>query len=313
MRRVARMLSVATILVAPLPAGGVGFAAEAALQAPAAQPPPAQPPQGRLTPPTFLPGETWDSMPRILNELRGLIAESTNPNLVAEAATRLWQEHHASGLVVLPTPRVEQSVQMHRMHVQELERSIGALEAALRRPQLAAEAVSNLLAVKVALESEVDWIQTLGKWTATVVPNTPQARLLEGRQIRAPFIPLPFLPLPYVHYGPEEAIENAVVGINQCMVVLKEIQGMKVRLVPIELPVWIEPWYARRAIVGYVVVWIVEFVPSQFLKRVVTCNDCCNKITTQVLTEVVEHPELLDFWSYFRKGHHASKAEHAYP
>jgi hypothetical protein len=104
-------------------------------------------------------------------------------------------------------------------------------------------------------------------------------------------------------------VTHDVIGVNECMVVVKEIQGLKARLVVIRLPIWVEPWFARRAIVGFRPVWIWEYVPAQFIKRIVTCNDCCNKIRPEVSTEIVEHPELLDFWRFFDKGHKVWKPD----
>ena len=250
-----------------------------------------------IEPPTFPPGESWDSMPVMLKQLRELIVQDTGGGALAEAAERLWQVHHMSALVVLPTPDVKETEELFRMHVQELERSAAILDEAARRSELPAQDAARLLDVKLSLEAEIDSVQTIGLWTAGVRPRTPQARALHRRQIRAPFIPLPFPIAP-----PEEVVESDVIGVNECMVVVKEIQGLKVRLVAKVLPVWVEPWYARRRIVGHRIVWCLEFVPAQFIKRVVTCNDCCNKIRPQTFTEIIEHPELLHFWRYFKKG-----------
>lgn len=258
----------------------------------------------QLAPPPFDTAANWDSMARILDEQRRIIAENPDSTLVGQAARIVWRTLHMSGIVVLPTAGVDETFEMHRNHVQQLEASIKVLEARLWKGDLAAEAGDSVLEVKVSLEAEADWIQTLGQWTANVRPRTPQARVLNKRQLRSPFVPLPFLhPL----HGPEEVVTHDVIGINECMVVVKEIQGMKVRLVAKILPVWVEPWSSRRRIVGTKVVWCVEYVPAQFIKKVVTCNDCCNEIKNEIFTEIIEHPELLHFWRFFKKGyeHHS--------
>ncbi|RMH15477.1 MAG: hypothetical protein D6696_20670 [Acidobacteria bacterium] len=255
-----------------------------------------------LQPPDFGRGEDFDSMPKLLAQMRALVADAASPAALAKAAQRLWQVHHMSGLVVLPTPGVEETADMLRMHVRELQTSAEVLDAAARRADLPPEAFDAVLEVKTSLEAEIDSVQTLGKWTATAPPGSKRARTLLKKQIRAPFIPLPF-PISQPH----EVVTSDVIGVNECMVVVKEIQGMKVRLVLKVLPVWVEPWFARRKIVGFKRVWILEYVPAQFIKRVITCNDCCNRIRPQILTEIVEHPELLDFWRYFKKGHYYKK------
>ena len=255
----------------------------------------------QIQPPEFPPDENWDSMPRILEEQRRIVSRSSNLELVGRAAGIIWQTHHMSGLVVLPTAGVEETFEMHRNHVQQLEVSIRVLDERLGRgPQLPAAAAQSVLEVKVSLEAEIDWTQTIGRWTAEIRPNTPQAKHLQKRQLRSPFIPIPILKT----HGPEEVVTEDVIGINECMVVVKEIQGMKVRLVAKLLPIWIEPWFSRRKIVGFKIVWCVEYVPAQFIKKIITCNDCCNKIKNEVFTEIIEHPELLNFWRYFKKGHY---------
>lgn len=256
---------------------------------------PEDPKPVELVPPTYGPDEDWNSMPVILNDLRGHVRNG-GP-LAGEAARRLLAAHMMSGIAaVLPTPGVQETQAMSATAVREFGASTEAIEAALK--EATGEAAVALLDVKLTIESMVDLVQTVGKWTANAEPGTEQAKLLEGRQIRRAF---PVLPLPFLK-GPEEVVTSDVIGVKECMVVVKEIQGLKLRLRAILLPVWVEPWYARRKIVGWKVVWILEFVPAQFIKRVVTCNDGENKIRPQTLTEVIEHPELLDFWRFFAKG-----------
>jgi hypothetical protein len=260
-----------------------------------------RPTEDVLRPPKWSPNENWDAMKRILNEQRAILAgEIPNPALASEAVKQLWLTHHMSGLAQLPTPGVPESTAAHRTHVQELELSIRALGRALNRKDLNGKTLSLLLETKVSLQAEVDWIQTIGKWTAITPPNSPQAKVLHKRQLRAPFLRFPF-PRPRI---PRENFQSDVIGLNQCMVVVKDIQGLKVRLIYRKIPIWVEPWAARRHVVGFKIVWWVEYVPAEFIKRIVTCNDCTSscreqRIKRYVFTEIREEPELLDFWRFY--------------
>ena len=154
------------------------------------------------------------------------------------------------------------------------------------------------LEAKLWAETELDLIQTIGRWTARIPAHDLRLARPLIREIRAPFIPYPWIA---ARQPPCERVVSDVLGPGECQVVLKELFGLKRRLVPQRIPIWVEPWAARRKIVGYHFVWRIEYVPAEFLKRVVTSNCCCGKIKRRVYTEIVEHPELLNFVSFFGK------------
>ncbi len=256
-------------------------------------------PSEQHAPPAFPDNQNWDSMGRILAQQRRIVTENPDNELVGKAASIIWQTHHMSGLVVLPTPGVDETVAMHRDHIAQLEESVQVLDKRLQRePHLGGAPAQSVLDVKVSLEAELDWIQTVGLWTAEAPPDSPRAKILQKRQLRSFFIPLPIPAL----QGPDEVVTKDVIGVCESMVVVKEIQGMKARLIAKLLPVWIEPWFARRRIVGTRIVWCVEWVPAQFIKKIITSKECC-ELKHDVHTEIIEHPELLDFWRFFPKGH----------
>lgn len=253
-------------------------------------------PQERLQPPTWQPNEDWDSMKVIMEEQRAFI-ERGRPALVKKAAEILWLTFHMSGIAILPTPNVEETLAMHRMHIQELQKTIGVIQDALaKRQDLPEDILAFLNDVKVSFEADVDLLQTVGKWTATVPPGSPAAKQLVSRQLRSPFIPFP---TPRTS-EPQETVKHDVVGPGQCMVVVKEIHGLKVRLVAEIIPIWVEPWFSRRRIVGYKIVWHLEYVPAEFIKRIESCNRNL-EIITRTDIEIKAEPELLDFWQFYKK------------
>ena len=153
-----------------------------------------------------------------------------------------------------------------------------------------------LLDAKAFLEAEVDMLQTLAAWTITVNPGTPEAEVLAKRNIRAPFIP--HAPL----RSPKKDIRTGVIENGECFILLKEMHGIKARLIAEIIPVWVEPWYARRRIVGHRIVWRLEFVPAEFIKKLTTCKGR-GKLVHDVHQEAVLEPKLLNFWRFYGKGH----------
>lgn len=116
-----------------------------------------------------------------------------------------------------------------------------------------------------------------------------------SREVRSPF----FVgrPTPTVQ---EQVITPDSVAPGNCVVVTKEIQGVKAVIRPVIIPIWIEPWYARATIVGYETVWVWEFVPAEFLKTINYCN-LDGTLSTQVNVKVVLERQLLHFWSFLDK------------
>lgn len=165
------------------------------------------------------------------------------------------------------------------------------------------------LDVKVNLEAEHDFIQTIGKWTVTVLPDSPEAKALIDKNLRAPFLPVTFRG----SRQPKEDIFEGVIGPNECHVVVKEIHGLTAKLRCKIQPVYSEPWYARRRFVGYKKVWWIEYVPAEFIKRILTCNRGSYwrgyRTVTEVKIEVVEEPQLLDFVRFYggKQGHKMKK------
>jgi hypothetical protein len=99
----------------------------------------------------------------------------------------------------------------------------------------------------------------------------------------------------------EQVIVPDAIGEGDCVVVLKEIQGVKAVVRRKLIPIWVEPWFARARIVGYRVVWVWEFIPAEFLKTISYCN-AGGSVVQDVNIRVVIERQLLHFWSFLNKN-----------
>jgi hypothetical protein len=118
-----------------------------------------------------------------------------------------------------------------------------------------------------------------------------------SRQARSPF---PFLLASTSAIPDEQVILTDPLADGECAAVIKEIQGLKLVVTPRLIPIWVEPWFARRRIVATTVVWVAEFVPAEHIKTISVCN-VAGTIETDVDTQVVLERQLLHFWRFLHK------------
>ena len=118
-----------------------------------------------------------------------------------------------------------------------------------------------------------------------------------SRQVRSPF----YIGAATSNIIQEQVIVPDAIGEGDCVVVLKEIQGVKAVVRRKLIPIWVEPWFARARIVGYRVVWVWEFIPAEFLKTISYCN-AGGSVVQDVNIRVVIERQLLHFWSFLNKN-----------
>ena len=158
--------------------------------------------------------------------------------------------------------------------------------------------------------------QVIGQHTSQCAPNAslrdPNCAILiaddEGgvdidnvfpgfsRQVRSPF----FIGNSTSGMIQEQVIVPQAIGLDECVIVLKEIQGVKAVVRRVLIPIWVEPWAARARIVGFKVTWVWEFIPAEFLKTISYCN-IGGAVVQNVQTRVVLERELLHFWGFLDK------------
>ena len=136
-----------------------------------------------------------------------------------------------------------------------------------------------------------------------IVPNTGGTigtdKIWKGfaREIRSPF----FINAPFT--TPQENI-MVLEGLwkGECTAIVKEIQGVKVIVRPTFEPIWQEPWYARAKMIGWQVVWVLEFIPAEFVKTISYCNVDGKSITMDYDIDIIVERELTHFWRFLDKG-----------
>lgn len=250
--------------------------------------------EAALRPPEFPDRPEWDSMRAIVEQNLAILERGYGPETAMRALNNVLGALHFSGVVTLPTAEVPATEAAFAADLELRESVIEALVRHVDAGERSDEMLAKILDAKVFLEAELDALRTLGRWTAAH-PAKP-GHVLDAKNVRAPFIP--YAP----HRRPHKDIRTGTVGEGECFVVVKEIQGIKAQLVAERIPVWVEPWYARRRIVGHRIVWRLEFTPAEFVKRLSTCNGADGPEHSSHITEILE-PELLNFWRFFGKGH----------
>ncbi len=288
MKQNSHSMGLAVLASLVLLAGCVMAPAEEAIEPPAEE--------VRLMPPDFTDEPGRDSMPKIIDQALTALQRHDGPNTQLQAIGNVLRALHMSGIVIMPTAGVPETEAMFRADLGQRQRVVQTFQGRLESGDPSDEVGRALLDAKAFLEAEVDMLQTLAAWTITVNPGTPEAEVLAEHNIRAPFIP--YAPL----RSPKKDIRTGVIENGECFIVLKEMHGIKARLIAEIIPVWIEPWYARRHIVGHRIVWRLEFVPAEFVKKLTTCNER-GKLVHDVYQEEVLEPKLLNFWRFYGKGH----------
>ncbi len=118
-----------------------------------------------------------------------------------------------------------------------------------------------------------------------------------SRQVRSPF--------PIIFAGdllPNEVVINTgPLDDGQCSAAIKEFQGVKAVVSARQLPIWVEPWFARARIVGFKTVWAFEFVPAEYIKTIAVCNNG-GQLDTTVSSVTVHDRGLMHFWRFVRNN-----------
>lgn len=111
---------------------------------------------------------------------------------------------------------------------------------------------------------------------------------------------------PYFQYAPyitpqENIIVPSAIANGECAVVIKEIQGIKSIVRPTVIPIWQEPWTSRATIIGYNAIWVVDFVPAEFVKNLNYCN-INGQISFDYNINVIVERQLTHFWKFLPIG-----------
>lgn len=119
------------------------------------------------------------------------------------------------------------------------------------------------------------------------------------REVRSPYVTQTFYPFGFT---PEEnVITIDAIGDKECVSIVKEIQGQKSILRPVKIPIWQEPWTSRATIIGFDTVWVVDFIPAEFVKNLNYCNKKGEIVFDYEINVIIER-ELTHFWKYLPAG-----------
>ena len=119
------------------------------------------------------------------------------------------------------------------------------------------------------------------------------------REIRSPYaINTQYL----TSFGPHENIISlGPIGAGECSTIVKEIQGVKAIQRAVKIPIWQEPWTSRANIIGFNTVWVVDFIPAEFVKSLNYCNNA-GTIDLDYKIDVIIERELTHFWKFLPSG-----------
>lgn len=120
------------------------------------------------------------------------------------------------------------------------------------------------------------------------------------REIRSPYsINTDYL----TAFGPHEnIITTGPIGVNECSTIVKEIQGVKAIQRPVQIPIWQEPWTSRANVIGFDTVWVIDFVPAEFVKSLNYCNNG-GAVVFDYRIDVIIERELTHFWKFLPGGY----------
>lgn len=124
------------------------------------------------------------------------------------------------------------------------------------------------------------------------IPNTH--RPFRGRNIRTPWLPWTRLT------APEELVKVDTIEPGECMIVVKETNGLGLKVTWRWIPIYVEPWTNRQQVVGFKRVWLLEWVPKEIVKTITYCNKV-QQVRQTIRIQVIEEPQVLQLWRYFRK------------
>jgi len=137
---------------------------------------------------------------------------------------------------------------------------------------------------------------TAGNVFDPLAPNTSARHPFQGsREVRSPFFISSTIFNPTA--GNEATLSTPALYSGQCSAILKEFRGIKVRVQPVTLPIWVSPWLSIRPLLNSQLIWTWTWEPAEYIKTISICN--CNGVVgtkTTVATQIVLDNQLLYFW-----------------
>lgn len=252
---------------------------------------------------------------KLQDAINTLIDPNAEEVLQQQAVDQAMEALFTSNLVILPTAGTPDEDLIVQEHDQMLQDAINALNQHVTDPLVGTPGSKDpAWEARNFLQLMQEALQVVGQQTAACDPQNLRDPLCQqlladdeggvdvdgvfpgfSRQVRSPF----FIGQ-QSDVIQEEIIVPGVIGLDDCAVILKEIQGVKAVVRKKLIPIWVEPWFSRATIVGFREVWVWEFIPAEFLKTISYCNQGGTVVQNVDIVIVLER-ELLHFWSFFSK------------
>lgn len=265
----------------------------------------------------------FDSMTAITTQISTNLANPAVPAQVQQENIN-QAEHLLYGRpVILQTNNVTNTITISQEYDTMMTTINTALDACVTGgctdPTVAANAKNlldtnyNMMEIKGNLEIQTADVNCNATQPATTCPLLAQGDEPQGpgtfttvgtdkiwtgfyREIRSPFFQHAQFTTPQ-----ENIIVPSAIANGECSVVVKEIQGIKSIVRPIQIPIWQEPWTSRAQIIGFNTVWVIDFIPAEFVKSLKYCNVNGSVVFDYDINVIVER-ELTHFWKFLDKG-----------
>ncbi len=266
---------------------------------------------GLLFPPTrldlsVLGQATQDSMALNVNQIATILNNpNLQPNAYLEACREVPHVVLVGGIAIMGTAgQLEQTTPLLTATTDAMTTLRNTLQTAVQR-SLPDAAAGLCIRVLKALNQWIDMLGQVNGFTAATTPDSAIANphvnpdlfdldpsVRTGQLVIVDPLGFKFLRVvwsgfwpPVIFPDPEEhVIVTQPIPRGSCVEITKEKKGVVPVLVPIKVPIWVEPWFARRQIVGFAIIWVLWWIPAEFLKIITYCNTLVGTVFQVVAT-----------------------------
>lgn len=239
-------------------------------------------------------------------DLAKVLDENQPPAVRKTAVRSVLEKFFLSGLFILPTDGVDETREIYDEQLGRLQAISGTLSELI---DAGGEGLDKVRAEALTAKNFVDVFQETAQRIAdesAAIGADEVARIIEdgdpGDGLEDPDDPdvrrsialrAPFTFFPLTSRCFERSFTSAV-ECGGCAVTVKEFRGLQARWVLRRITVVVEPWFSRARIVNRFV-WVIEWVPVEFIKTIAT--KCCGDTPrTTVSRQTVLDRQLQTFW-----------------
>ncbi len=97
----------------------------------------------------------------------------------------------------------------------------------------------------------------------------------------------------------EDVIVTDPIPLRACVSITKEKKGIVPVVVTTKVPIWVKPLFGDRSIVGETYVWVLWWVPAEFIKTITYCNPTGSGITQTITQKLILEWAQGHLWWYY--------------